>query len=60
MVMIMNLRPASRVVLDCVVEECEERFTEETQDRILEIIAEVLEEPGDPAPVMDEGSNGSR
>jgi hypothetical protein len=42
MMMIVNLRPHNAILLDCVVEECDERFSEEAQIRILGIVEEVL------------------
>lgn len=44
--MIANLRPESLGLLDCVVEECDERFSTERQDEILEIIGDVLGREG--------------
>ncbi|KAM0429017.1 hypothetical protein ACHAPT_006821 [Fusarium lateritium] len=41
-VMILNVRPASVVALNIVIEEMTERFTEEEQEAIVAIIAEVL------------------
>lgn len=40
--MIVNLRPDTLGLLDCVVEECDERFTAEQQDEIVGIIGNVL------------------
>ena len=40
--MIVNLRPRDLALLDCIVEERDERFTEQDQERILEIVGEVL------------------
>ncbi len=40
--MMLNLRPQDLGLLDCVVEECDLRFTEEQQEQILAIIAGVL------------------
>lgn len=40
--MIINLRPLDLTLLDCVVEECDERFTPERQEEILKIIGDVL------------------
>ena len=40
--MILNLRPLDLGLLDCVVEECDDRFTGERQQEILEIIGNVL------------------
>jgi len=39
---ILNIRPSSTAVLSTVVEDMEERFTENEQAKIVEIIAEVL------------------
>ncbi|KAF4453220.1 DNA-directed RNA polymerase III subunit rpc9 [Fusarium austroafricanum] len=41
-VMIINLRPASVAALNTVVEEMSERFNEEQQEAMVNIIAEVL------------------
>ncbi|KAH8907253.1 hypothetical protein BR93DRAFT_878879 [Coniochaeta sp. PMI_546] len=40
--MILNLRPSSIAVLSTVIEDMEERFSDEEQATILEVIAEVL------------------
>lgn len=40
--MILNLRPGSTAVLSTIVEDMEERFSEDEQVAILDIIAEVL------------------
>lgn len=40
--MIVNLRPENLGLLDCVVEECDERFSSEQQDEIVKIIGDVL------------------
>lgn len=40
--MIMNLRPTTGSSLNTIVEEMEDRFTDEQQLEILEIIVEVL------------------
>ena len=42
LLMMLNLRPQDLGLLDCVVEECDLRFTEEQQEQILGIIAGVL------------------
>lgn len=39
---ILNLRPQELGLLDCVVEECDLRLSEEEQEEILRIVAEVL------------------
>ncbi|KAM4059219.1 RNA polymerase rpb4 domain-containing protein [Hirsutella rhossiliensis] len=41
-VMILNLRPADVVALNTVVEDMAERFTEEQQQEIVDVIAQVL------------------
>ncbi|KAG0230368.1 hypothetical protein BGX31_005865 [Mortierella sp. GBA43] len=51
---ILNLRPKSRVELFLVIEECEERFSLDDCDKILEIIAETLPRDDD-APIDAEG-----
>lgn len=43
--MIINLRPANAGNLNTVVEEMEDRFTDEQQEEIVAIIAEVLGRP---------------
>lgn len=40
--MILNLRPDNAGVLDCVVEELDQRFSEGEQEAILGIVREVL------------------
>jgi hypothetical protein len=45
LLMILNLRPSSSAALNTMVEDMEERFTEDEQNRILEVIAEVLGQP---------------
>lgn len=40
--MILNLRPLSLELLDCVVEECDERFTQDRQEMILQVVGDVL------------------
>lgn len=40
--MILNLQPRELGLLDCVVEECDLRFSEEEQERILSVVEEVL------------------
>ena len=40
--MILNLRPMDMGLLDCVIEECDERFSAGQQGAILGIVAEVL------------------
>lgn len=40
--MVLNLRPQELTLLDCVVEECDERFTQERQEEILRIVRDVL------------------
>ena len=40
--MVLNLRPGELTLLDCVVEECDERFSQEKQEELLSIIGNVL------------------
>ena len=56
--MVLNLRPGELTLLDCVVEECDERFSQEKQEEILAIIGNVLgtRESED---VGVEGNNGA-
>ena len=54
--MIVNLRPDTLGLLDCVVEECDERFTAEQQDEIVAIIGNVLGR--DEGEADAEGANG--
>ena len=42
LLMILNLRPLDLTLLDCVIEECDERFSPERQEEILRIIGDVL------------------
>lgn len=67
--MILNLRPDNLGLLDCMVEECDERFTAEQQDEIVGIIGDVLggEEGGEANgegnnnnEAYGEGANGNR
>ncbi|KAL2265466.1 hypothetical protein VTJ83DRAFT_6566 [Remersonia thermophila] len=46
---ILNLRPSSSALLSTAIEDMEERFSEEEQNRIVDIIAEVLgrSDPGE-------------
>ena len=56
--MVLNLRPRELTLLDCVVEECDERFSQEKQEEILSIIGNVL--GTDESEVVGmEGSNGA-
>ncbi len=48
--MILNLRPDNAGVLDCVVEELDQRFSEGEQEAILGVVRGVLG-----APVGEEG-----
>lgn len=50
--MIVNLKPENLGLLDCVVEECDERFSIEQQDEIVKIIGDVLGREG------EDGING--
>lgn len=64
LLMMLNLRPQDLGLLDCVVEECDLRFSEEEQERILGIIGGVLGDgpgtgPGESGSmVVDGGANG--
>jgi hypothetical protein len=40
--MVLNLRPLDATLLDCVVEECDERFTQEKQEEMLKVVGDVL------------------
>ena len=40
----MNLKPRGLEVLDCIVEECDERFSEMQQEEIVRIVGEVFPE----------------
>lgn len=55
--MILNLRPDNLGLLDCMVEECDERFTAEQQDEIVGIIGDVLGSEG--GEVNGEGNNNN-
>lgn len=56
--MVLNLRPRELTLLDCVVEECDERFSQEKQEEILSIIGNVL--GTDESEVVGmEGGNGA-
>ncbi len=57
--MILNLRPQNSSVLDVVVEELDDRFSEETQQEILAAITEVLGR-GEEEGVVTEGNVGGR
>ena len=56
--MVLNLRPGELTLLDCVVEECDERFSQEKQEEILSIIGNVLG-TGESEAVWREGNNGA-
>ena len=56
--MVLNLRPRELTLLDCVVEECDERFSQEKQEEILGIIGDVLG-TRESEVVGGEGSNGA-
>lgn len=55
MIMIINQRPANGAQLDACVEDMFDRFTEDQQNEMLEIIAEVL---GSPPPREEEPDEG--
>ena len=43
LLLILNLRPTELGLLDCIVEECDLRFSEEAQEEILMIVSDVLD-----------------
>lgn len=53
--MIANLRPDTLGLLDCVVEECDERFSAESQEEIVRVVGDVLGREGEGD---GEGMNG--
>lgn len=40
--MIINLAPEELGLLDCLIEECDLRFSDDEQQRILEVVGDVL------------------
>ena len=60
--MVLNLRPLDMGLLDCVVEECDERFVEREQEEILGVVRRVLGgggvDVGKGDAEVDEGGNG--
>ncbi len=42
LLMIINLRPDNAGVLDCIVEELDQRFSEEVQEQMLRAVVDVL------------------
>lgn len=56
--MILNLQPRDLGLLDCVVEECDLRFGEEEQERILAVVEEVLGPGGGFKVGEGNGTNG--
>ncbi|KAI9874301.1 MAG: hypothetical protein M1830_009902 [Pleopsidium flavum] len=42
LLMIINLRPDNAGVLDCIVEELDQRFSEEVQEEMLRVVVDVL------------------
>ncbi|KAJ6441788.1 RNA polymerase III, subunit C17 [Purpureocillium lavendulum] len=60
LVMILNLRPSSVIGLNTVVEDMSERFTEDQQQEMVDIIAEVLGqfETAEPDEGQDEAAEG--
>lgn len=56
--MILNLQPRDLGLLDCVVEECDLRFGEEEQERILAVVEEVLGPGGGFEVGEGNGTNG--
>ncbi|KAI1129841.1 HRDC-like protein [Nemania abortiva] len=53
-IMVVNMRPTSTAALNAVIEDMENRFNEEKQEEILNIIIEVLGEFPPPAEEGDE------
>ncbi|KAH7698842.1 Calcitonin gene-related peptide-receptor component protein [Aphelenchoides avenae] len=51
---IANLRPTKPIEVQLVIEECEERLTEEQVEQLCQIVAEILPEPLKPEPSPDE------
>jgi hypothetical protein len=51
--MVLNLRPSSIAVLSTVIEDMEDRFSDDEQAAILDVIAEVLGHD-EPAPESEE------
>lgn len=58
-VMILNLRPSSVVALNTVLEDMSDRYTEEQQEEMVQIILEVLGEPESGAAEGQEGGDVS-
>lgn len=59
--MITNLKPQDLGFLDCVVEECDLRFSQEEQEEILRVVGECLEGEGEGMEVDDvRGVNGGQ
>lgn len=58
--MVLNLRPRELTLLDCVVEECDERFSQEQQEEMLSTIGDVLgtDESGVGGVEGSNGTNG--
>lgn len=59
--MVLNLRPLDATLLDCVVEECDERFSQERQEEMLRVVGDVLggrEEDGDAVAGANEDGDG--
>jgi len=61
LLMVLNLRPLDATLLDCVVEECDERFSQERQEEMLRVVGDVLggrEEDGDAVAGANEDGDG--
>ena len=56
--MILNLRPASESVLYNVIEDCEQRFKEDKQQEIFDIIGDILGREEDETELDVEATNG--
>lgn len=57
-VMILNLRPASVAALNTIVEDMPERLTDDQQEELVGIIAEVLGQFDPPPDAAEEGGQG--
>lgn len=56
--MVANLRPENLGLLDCVVEECDERFGMERQEEIVRVVGDVLGREGGEGVDGDGGGGG--
>lgn len=62
--MILNLRPMDLGLLDCIVEECDERISAEEQEELLRIISDVLckneDKQDEHTEIANGGTNGQK